>query len=252
MAGRRDRGDGDLGRRPVARPEPRPLRLGAVEAATVLLVVDVLFGVFVALQLAYLFGGRDTLALAGLTYAEYARRGFFELVIVAVLAGTLVIALHAAADRRSRLLLGASLALLGLTAVVLLSALLRLRLYQEAYGWTELRFVVLTAILWLGAALAIAAVLLVTDRTRWVLHALGIAVLVTVAGMNLVGPQAFVAQRNLDRAVDPSLVPPGGRTGLDAAYLAELGDEAVEPIVDAWDRLPPADRVALRPGAGRA
>jgi hypothetical protein len=227
-------------------PEPRPLRLGSVEAATILLVVDALFAVFVGLQLAYLFGGRDTLALAGLTYAEYARRGFFELVIVAMLAGTLVVALHAAADRRSRWLLGASLALLGLTAIVLLSALLRLRLYQEAYGWTELRFVVLTAILWLGVALAIAAVLLVTDRTRWVLHALGIAALVTVAAMNLVGPQAFVAQRNLERAIDPGLVPPGGRTGLDAAYLAELGDEAVEPIVDAWSRLPLVDRIALR------
>src|SRR5262249_3964326 len=155
--------------------------------------------------------------------------------------GTLVVSLHAAADRRSPVLLGASLVLLGLTAVVLLSALLRLRLYQEAYGWTELRFVVLAALLWLGAARAVAAGLLVTDRTRWILHALGILSLVTVAGMNLVGPQAFVAQQNLDRAIDPSLVPPGGRTGLDAAYLAELGDEAVEPIVDAWERLSVVD-----------
>jgi hypothetical protein len=227
--------------------ESRPLRLGSIEAVTILVVVDLLFAVFVGLQLAYLFGGRDTLALAGLTYAEYARRGFFELVIVAILAGTLVVALHAAAADRSRIVLGASLVLLGLTAVVLLSALLRLRLYQEAYGWTELRLVVLTAIVWLGVALAIAMVLLVTDRTRWILHALGIAVLVAVGGMNLVGPQAFVAHRNLDRAIDPSLVPPGGRTGLDARYLSELGDEAVEPIVDAWDRLPPADRLALAP-----
>ena len=64
-----------------------PLRLGAVEAATILLVVDALFAIFVTLQLAWLFGGRDTLAMTGLTYAEYARRGFFDLVIVAVLAG---------------------------------------------------------------------------------------------------------------------------------------------------------------------
>jgi hypothetical protein len=230
-----------------ARAQPVPLRLGAIEAATVLVVVDLLFAVFVVLQLAYLFGGRDTLSLAGLTYAEYARRGFFELVLVALLAGMLVVTLDTIAAKRSRLLLGASLALLGLTAVVLLSALLRLRLYQEAYGWTELRFVVLTAILWLGVAIAIAAVLLTTARTRWILHALGIAVLVTVAGMNVMGPQAFVAQRNLDRAIDPSLVPPGGRTGLDARYLSELGDEAIEPIVDAWSVLPIADRAALTP-----
>lgn len=232
---------------PAPAAAARPLRLGTVEAATVLIVVDLLFAVFVILQLAYLFGGRDTLALSGTTYADYARRGFFELVLVALLAGTLVVALDAAAARRSPVLLGASLALLGLTAIVLLSALLRLRLYQEAYGWTELRFVVLVAIGWLAVALAIAATLLVTGRTRWILHGLGIATLATVALVNVVGPQGFVAQRNLDRAIDPSLVPAGGRTGLDARYLEELGDEAVEPIVTSWPRLPIADRMALEP-----
>ena len=225
-----------------------------MEAATILLVVDALFAIFVTLQLAWLFGGRDTLAMTGLTYAEYARRGFFDLVIVALLAGLLVVTLDLAAARRTRLQLTGSIVLLGLTAVILVSAFLRLRLYQDAYGWTELRFVVLVAILWLGAALALAAGLLVARRTRWVLHGLGIGVLVAVTGMNVVGPQAFVAERNLERAISPSLVPSGGRSGLDAAYLDELGDEAVVPIVDAWTRLGDADRAALEPvleGRGR-
>ncbi len=221
--------------------------LGTAEAATVLLAVDLLFAAFVILQVAYLFGGHDTMALAGMTYADYARRGFFELVLVAVLAGLLVAAADVAVGRRSRAQLGASLALLGLTAVVLVSAFVRLRLYQDAYGWTELRFVVLVAIGWLAVALAITAGLLLAHRTRWILHAMGILVLVTVAGMNVVGPQAFVAERNLERAIDPSLVPPGGRTGLDARYLQELGDEAVPSIVAALPRLSAADRAALEP-----
>jgi hypothetical protein len=224
-----------------------PVRLGAVEATTVLLVVDALFLAFVVLQLAYLFGGLDTLALTGLTYAEYARRGFFDLVIVAGLAGMLVVTLDLAVAGRTRLHLAGSMLLLGLTAVILVSAFLRLRLYQEAYGWTELRFVVLVAILWLGVALVVTAGLVGARRTPWVLHALGIGVLVTVAGMNVVGPQAFVAERNLERAVNPSLVPAGGRTGLDAAYLDELGDEAVVPIVEAWDQLGEGDRATLEP-----
>jgi hypothetical protein len=228
----------------VARP---PVRLGAVEATTVLLIVDALFLAFVVLQLAYLFGGLDTLALTGLTYAEYARRGFFDLVIVAGLAGMLVVTLDLAVAGRTRLHLAGSMLLLGLTAVILVSAFLRLRLYQEAYGWTELRFVVLVAILWLGVALVVTAGLVGARRTPWVLHALGIGVLVTVVGMNVVGPQAFVAERNLERAVNPSLVPAGGRTGLDAAYLDELGDEAVVPIVEAWDQLGEGDRATLEP-----
>ena len=238
---------------PVAPADDRPpLRLGTTEAATILVVVDLLFAAFVALQLAYLFGGTDTMAMAGLTYAEYARRGFFELVLVAVLAGLLVVTLDLAVGSRSRGQLAGALVLLALTAVVLASALLRLRLYQSMYGWTELRLVVLVAIGWLAVALAVAAGLLLARRTRWTLHALGIMVLVVVGGMNVFGPQAFVTQRNLERAIDPSLVPPGGSTGLDTDYLAQLGDEAVVPVVDAWARLGQADRDALAPAlAGR-
>jgi hypothetical protein len=218
-----------------------------VEAATILVVVDLLFVVFVILQVAYLFGGRDTLVTAGLTYAEYARRGFFELVAVAVLAVALVVTLDLSVGRRSRVRVGASLVLLALTAIVLVSAFTRLRLYQDAYGWTELRFVVAVAISWLAAALAIVAGLLLTRRTAWTLHALGILLLVTLCAVNVVGPQAFVAERNLERAIDPSLVPPGGRTGLDADYLELLSDEAVPPIVAAFDQLTVADRLRLIP-----
>jgi hypothetical protein len=106
--------------------------------------------------------------------------------------------------------------------------------------------VVLVAIGWLAAAVIVTAVLLVARRTHWTLHVLGIMVLVTVAGMNVVGPQAFVADRNLERALDPSLVPAGGRTGLDTPYLSSLGDEAVPAVAGAIARLPdPADRAWL-------
>ncbi len=232
----------------ASRPAERPrLRLGTTEAATILIVIDLLFAVFVGLQLAYLFGGNDTRALAGMTYAEYARRGFFELVLVALLAGMLVVTLDLSVARRSRVQLGGALVLLGLTAVVLVSALVRLRLYQSMYGWTELRFIVLASIGWLAVALAVAAGLLLTRRTRWTLHVLGIGVLVGIGSMNLVGPQAFVTERNLERAIDPALVPEGGRTGLDTEYLVELGDEAVVPVVAAWSRLGATDREALAP-----
>jgi hypothetical protein len=221
--------------------------LGAIEAATILVVVDALFGAFVVLQLAYLFGGRDTLAVARMTYADYARHGFFELVAVAVLAGMLVVCLDLAVRWRSRIQLVAALVLLGLTAVVLVSAFVRLRLYQDAYGFTELRFVVVVAIGWLAAALAVTGWLLASRRTRWTLHALGILTLAAVVGMNLVGPQSFVAQQNLARATQPSLVPPGGRSGLDREYLMSLGDEAIPAVVGSYDRLPLADRVRLDP-----
>ena len=74
--------------------------------------------------------------------------------------------------------------------------------------------------------------------------------------MNVVGPQAFVADRNLERALDPSLVPAGGRTGpRRARYLASLGDEAIPAVVAAYDRAPgrgPGRRsTRFLPAAGR-
>jgi hypothetical protein len=73
---------GDLvGRRPAF------LGLGPIEIGIILGLLDALFLVFVALQLPYLFGGATLVtASATLTYAEYARRGFFELAVVAALA----------------------------------------------------------------------------------------------------------------------------------------------------------------------
>ena len=222
-----------------------PLRLGPIEAATILIAVDVLFAIFVVLQIAYLFGGLDTLAATGLPYAQYARSGFFELVRVAVLAGALLATVHAVAARRTALLVGSGLVLAGLTAVVLASALFRLRIYQDAYGWTELRFYVLATIVWLAIGIGITVVLLVRDRMRWLLHGLAMAAIAVLVGINLVGPSRVIAEQNVERVLDPSFVPPDGRSGLDVTYALRLGDDAIPALVRALPALSPADRSAL-------
>ena len=220
-------------------------RLGAIESATILIAVDVLFAVFVVLQVAYLFGGLDTLEATGLPYAQYARSGFFELVGVALLAGGLLATVHAIASRRTPALVGAGLALAGLTAVVLASALLRLRIYQDAYGWTELRFYVLATIVWLAIGIAITTALLYRDRMRWLLHGLAIAAVVVLVGVNLVGPVRLIAEQNVARVVNPALVPADGKSGLDVTYALRLGDDAVPALVAALPALRPPDRSEL-------
>ncbi len=220
-------------------------RLGTTEAVTALVVLDLLFAGFAALQAAYLFGGLDTLQATGMTYAEYARRGFFELLAVAMAVGVLVLAVEALVARRSRAYLVAAIGLVLLTGVVLASAFLRLRLYQDAYGWTELRFYVLAAICWLALGAAAAVVALVSDRSRWLVH--GVIGLSIAAGLvlNVVGPVRFVAEQNLARAIHPELVAAGGETGLDAAYLATLGDDALIVLAEALPRLPVGPRAEV-------
>ena len=222
-----------------------PPRLGATEALTTLVVLDMVFAVFVVLQAAYLFGGLDTLAATGLTYAEYARRGFFELVAVAVLAGSTVLALEALVAARPRRYVAAAVVLAGLTGVVLLSAAYRLQLYQQAYGWTELRFYVLTAICFLAAGLVLAIAALVSDRSARLPHRLIALGLVVAFAVNVIGPVRFVTEANLDRAIDPSLVPADGRIGLDVKYVADLDWDAVVPLIRAMPDLPPDIRAQV-------
>lgn len=223
----------------AARTRPLASRsIGLSEALVILAVIDLVVGSFVGLQVAYLFGGLDTLQAAGITYAQYARRGFFELVAAACLASSIVVVLEAMVERRTRAYLVALVALVALTALVLISASLRLGLYQAAYGWTELRLYVLAAIVTMGAGLVIMMGLVLTDLSRWLGHAFAVLGLVSLVGLNVIAPASFVAARNIERVMDPSLVPPDGHSGLDADYLAVLPDDAIPVMVDALPGLP--------------
>lgn len=219
--------------------------LGTTEALVVLVGVDLVVGLFVALQLAYLFGGLDTLSAAGMTYSDYARRGYFELVAAAGLSGGILVALEYLAVR-SRAYLALATVLVGLTLAVLASAALRLQLYQDAYGWTELRLYVAVSIIAMAATLVTLAVFVLTDRTRWLGHVMALIGVVSLIGLNVISPPAFVAERNLQRVIDPRLVPPDGEATLDADYLAVLPDEAIPTIVAVLPDLPPFEAGRLR------
>jgi hypothetical protein len=220
-------------------------RVGAVEAAVALLAVDLLFVVFVVLQGTYLFGGSDTLQLTGMTYSQYARRGFFELVVVVVMVGALIQLLESAVSDRTRAYRVAALVLVGLTMVVLVSSAARLAIYQQAYGWTELRFYVASAIAWLALCLIAAAVAIVSGRSRWLPHAAAILAIIVALGVNVVGPQAFVAAQNVARALDPGSIPADGSSGLDAAYLAALGDDAVPSLLSGLPSMSAQDQAIV-------
>ncbi len=239
----------------AVRPHPDPApsaddrsgwRPGTTELVTVLVAVCLVFVAFVALQAAYLFGGLDTLEATGLTYAEYARRGFFELVAVAVLAGGLVIGAERIARERTGLLVGMGIALSVLTAVVLASAFLRLRLYQDAYGWTELRLYVLATIVLLGIALAGLVATLLADRVRWMGHLLIVSGLAIGMVLNVIGPVRFITEQNVARALDPSLVPEHGSSGLDVGYAYGLGIDAIPALVRALPALRGDEERSLR------
>lgn len=214
-------------------------------AAVTLASVDLLFAAFVALQLGYLFGGRDTIDAAGIPYSAYARRGFFELMASASLVGALLFGLGLQSRTRSRITTALSLLLVGLTLVVLVSAHYRLDLYQLAYGWTELRFYALAGIVFLGLALGVLAWSVIAGRMHVSLQPLIAAALLVALGVNALSPSAFVARADLERRIDPAGLPADAERRMDPAYLASLGDGAVPVLVELLPSLPWEDRNLL-------
>lgn len=235
-----------LGAAASATPLVRERILGVTEALVVLGAVVLIFGLFVGLQLAYLFGGLDTLTAAGLTYSDYARRGYFELVAAAGLAGGTVVALDYHVVRRPRAYLALTVALVGLTIVVLASAALRLQLYQDAYGWTELRVYVAVSIVAMAVTLLTLASLLATDRVRWIGHAMAVVGFASLIALNAIAPAALVAEHNLARLTGAETVPANGYDDIDVSYLGVLPDDAIPALVAALPSLPPDEAQRLR------
>ena len=228
----------EAGAEPFAPPRPRA-SLGIVEICVVLGALDALFAAFVAVQFRSFFGGDAFVEHStGLTYAAYARRGFFELVAVVALALPLLVTADWLVRPRSRPHAIAFRALSGLLVVLLFvvmaSALERMRLYQRAYGLTELRLYATALMLWLAAACCWFLGTILRGRRRSFAVGVVLTALATVLALNVANPDALIARIDTDRAR-------AGRP-LDVGYVLGLSADAVPTLVDRLDQLDPAAR----------
>ncbi len=216
---------------------PRIFSLGIVEVGIVLGLVDLLFLAFVTVQVRYLFGGSPLVGItAGLTYADYARRGFFELVTVAALVLPLLLGAHwllrqeAGAQRTFRALAGLQILLL---FVIMLSAVERMRLYTQQYGLTEQRVYASAFMAWLAVVFVwFAFTVLRGRRDRFAFGAM-LAGFALIGALHVVSPDALIARTNLQRASE-------GRK-FDALYLSRLSADAVPDVVAHLSELNPQD-----------
>ncbi len=230
----------------ATRRKSTPITLSMIETGIVLVGVNLMFAVFVAIQFRYFFGGDANISIEGLTYAEYARRGFFELVTVAVLTLGLVLALDwvtvRSGARQHRLFRGLALALVALVGVMMFSAYNRMDLYQSAYGYTALRVYVSTFIPWLAAVFGFFVLTLFRVRER----IFSIGVLICAIGfavhLNVMNVEGTIAQRNIDRylageSLDGYLLSTfsvDAFAPMWALYQNESAPEAVRSYAETW------------------
>jgi hypothetical protein len=234
-----------------------PTFLGFTEAAIVMGSVDVLFSSFVGIQFRYFFGGQSNIKVNGYTYAEYARRGFGELVLVAVFSLLLFLGLSTISRRETirqrRAFSGLGIGLVVLVAVILVSAFQRLLLYEDAYGFTRLRIYSHIFIVWLGILLIGVVVLEFLRKQRAFALAALIASVGFVITLNLLNVDGLIVNKNVQRVLYDGNPAAGGELEeksereLDAYYLQSLSTDATPALIESLSsrRLATADQNEL-------
>jgi hypothetical protein len=215
---------------PLTRIDGPMWRLGSTEGLVVLSVLDAIFAAFaVAQAMAATGAAGDTLRAAGVTYADYARSGFFQLLWVAGITAVVLIlfsritGLTERSTKRAFQVL-AQVAIV-LTLLIVFVAFRRLSLYEEAYGFTMLRlyshiFAVWIAIVFLLLAAETAGLF---ARRRWLVGVTSMSAMALLLALNLLNPEAIVVNSNIDHARITHK--------MDPQYLAELSSDATPTLL---------------------
>jgi hypothetical protein len=213
-----------------------------VETGVFLFLIAALFLIFIIFQVTYLFGGEVNIANRGFTYAEYARHGFWELLVVA--SATLVVLFFTdkytrrETSRKTWFTIPAVVMVLEIL-VIIISAFKRLILYQDTYGMTLLRFYVAGFIIFLGVIFILLATKFIWEKKENFFTFASLLTMITfLVGVNFINPDAFIAKKNIAQF---------DQTGkIDAAYLAHLSPDATEQIIAVYDRLSDTDKNIVR------
>ena len=221
---------------------PKRISLGATEIAILLGSLDVLFGTFVVLQIPNFFGGHAAvLGTPALTYAQYARRGFFELITVAALSLPLLLAadwlFHAEHPRERRLIRALSIVMVALVGVMLASAMHRLSLYMDAYGLTTSRVHAAAILLWIALTLLLFCATVLREKRNVLPYAMIVSGYLVLMGVNAVNPDALVARVNMTRMVTDGK--------FDPKYTFRLSADAVPAFLETIPTMEAVHRSAL-------
>jgi hypothetical protein len=210
---------------------PNVFTLGAIEVSIVLGLINLLFLSFVIVQIPYLFGGFELVQnTPDFKLAEYARRGFGELVAVAALVLPILLISHWLLRKDSpvnekiyRVLAGIQIALL---FVIMISAAQRLFILTGnlGYGLTTVRFYPMVVMIWLAVVFVwFALTVLRGARQNFAWGALWSAIFI-LGSLHFVNPDQYIVRTNIRLMQE-------GRV-FDANYNSNLSDDAAPVLLE--------------------
>lgn len=214
------------------------VKLGNAETLMMMGLLALLFLAFAGLQLSHLLhDGAGIAQTTGLTIAEYARHGFFQLLFIAALALAMLLLLSGCCSNR-RLFAGFAGLLLVCVLIVLASAVQRMLFYLDSFGLSIDRVIASMVMLWLCGSLFLFAATVLRNRPAGFVSSvitLGIGV---CFGLTLLNPAALVTRVNIERSLSQ-------QQALDADYLFKLGADAVPDLLAYFPQLPSATQCEL-------
>ena len=223
---------------------PNLFTLGAIEISVVLGLINLLFLSFVIVQIPYLFGGFELVQnTPDFKLAEYARRGFGELVAVAALVLPILLVSHWLLRKDSpvnekiyRVLAGIQISLL---FVIMVSAAQRLFILTGnlGYGLTTVRFYPMVVMIWLAVVFVwFALTVLRGSRETFAWGALWSAIFM-LGALHFVNPDDYIVRTNIRLMQE-------GRS-FDAGYNANLSNDAIPVLLENLPAMNPENQCAV-------
>lgn len=162
---------------------------------------------------------------SNLNYADFARKGFFQLMIVSIinLITILVAKNNENKDEKNLYLKSMNLTMIFFTFTLIISAAFRMNLYENAYGYTHLRFLVYFS-LFTEAVLLIPTILYVIDKKINLIKVYFTIITIMYVILNFINMDKFIAKKNIDRYFETGKI--------DFNYLKyNTGMDAVPEII---------------------
>jgi hypothetical protein len=192
----------------------------------------ILFAVFLFVQTKYLFASHEEFRTFDITYSEYVRKGFFELIVASFIGGVIsyfvILKKNVLKTESKKVRLKFVNVILVIELFALLaSALKRDFMYIEVYGLTRTRIIGELFLFWVAASLVMLMLLNTWKKVKEKEFLAGVCVasLVVVAFLNVFNMDACIAKS----------IPSRHRQKLDLFYISLLSEDAY----DGWEQIIP-------------